>query len=146
MKKVWILLLMGLFLVGCGTANKTAQSNSDREGIVAGEMVAILKEDSPLVFQYEVKNQTEKEVPLEFTSAQRFDYSVKSKEGEEIFLFSSVTSFLQIVGKETVKQGESLSYEIDLHDLDLQTDSYILTAWLTPKDGKAYQARKAFTL
>ena len=64
MKKVWILLLMGLFLVGCGTANKTAQSNSDGEGIVAGEMVAILKEDSPLVFQYEVKNQTEKEVPF----------------------------------------------------------------------------------
>ena len=146
MKKVWILLLMGLFLVGCGTANKTAQSNSDGEGIVAGEMVAILKEDSPLVFQYEVKNQTEKEVPLEFTSSQRFDYSVKSKEGEEIFLFSSVTSFLQIVGKETVKQGESLSYEIDLHDLDLQTGSYILTAWLTPKDGKAYQVKKEFTL
>ena len=45
-----------------------------------------------------------------------------------------------------MKQGESLGYEIDLHDLDLQTGSYILTAWLTPKDGKAYQVKKEFTL
>lgn len=146
MRKACILLLLGFLLVGCSTANKGVETNSDGSGIVAGEMVATLKENSPLIFQYEVKNQMEEEVTLEFTSSQRFDYSVETKEGEEIYLFSSVASFLQVVGEETVKQGETLSYDIDLRDLDLKAGRYILTAWMTPKDGKAYRVMKEFTV
>src|SRR3954462_3000009 len=146
MKKSWVLLLLFFLLVGCSTVNKDVKTNSDGSGIVAGGVVATLTENSPLIFQYEVKNQTEKEVKLEFTSSQRFDYSVETKEGERIYLFSSVTSFLQVLGEETVKQGETLSYEIDLRDLNLKTGRYILTAWLTPKDGKAYKVTKEFTL
>ncbi|MCQ6276067.1 intracellular proteinase inhibitor (BsuPI) [Bacillus sp. V3B] len=146
MRKACILLLLGLLLVGCSTANNGVETNSDGSGIVAGEMVATLEEKSPLIFQYEVKNQTEEEVTLKFTSSQRFDYSVETKEGEQIYLFSSVTSFLQVLGKETVKQGETLSYEMDLRDLSLTTGRYTLTAWLTPKDGKAYKVTKEFTV
>ncbi|MBS8266254.1 intracellular proteinase inhibitor (BsuPI) [Mesobacillus boroniphilus] len=152
MKKLLMILLLGLLVTGCGTGNKVSKDNQDDgkngggAGIVAGEMAASLTEKSPLVFQYEVKNQTEEEVTLEFTSSQRYDYSVKTKDGKEIFLFSSVASFLQALGEETVKQGESLTYEIDLHELKLGKGDYILTAWMTPKDGKKFEVTKEFTV
>lgn len=148
MKKLLMVLLMGLLVTGCGTENQVSNNDQDQggAGIVAGEMAASLAEESPLIFQYEVKNQTEEEVVLEFTSSQRYDYSVKTKDGKEVFLFSSVASFLQALGEETVKQGESLIYDIDLHELNLEKGDYILTAWMTPKDGKKYEVSKQFTV
>lgn len=148
MKKILMVLLMGLLVTGCGTENQVSNNDQDQggAGIVAGEMAASLTEESPLIFQYEVKNQTEEEVTLEFTSSQRYDYSVKTKDGKEIFLFSSVASFLQALGEETVKQGESLTYDIDLHELNLEKGDYILTAWMTPKDGKKFEVTKEFTV
>ncbi|NKE05966.1 MULTISPECIES: BsuPI-related putative proteinase inhibitor [Mesobacillus] len=148
MKKILMVLLMGLLVTGCGTENQVSNNDQNQggAGIVAGEMAASLTEESPLIFQYEVKNQTEEEVVLEFTSSQRYDYSVKTKEGKEVFLFSSVASFLQALGEETVKQGESLTYDIDLHELNLEKGDYILTAWMTPKDGKKYEVSKEFTV
>jgi len=153
MKKLWLVLLLGMFVAGCGTKGEPLSSNepdteveAEGSGIVAGEMEASITEQSPLVFQYEVKNQTEEEIKLEFSSSQRFDYSVQTKEGDELFLFSSVTSFLQVIGEETVKQWESLSYKIDLHDLELQKGDYVLTVWLTPMDGQKHKATKEFTV
>lgn len=146
MRKVCLLLLLGFLLVGCSAANKDVETNSGSEGIAAGEMEATLKENSPLFFQYEVKNQTEKRITLKFTSSQRFDYSVETKEGERIYLFSSLASFAQVLGEETVERGGTLSYEIDLRDLDLKTGEYILTAWMTTKEGEAYKVMKELTV
>ena len=152
MKRIWMFLLLGILLAGCGTGNKVSSNGSDGEittggkGIVAGEMGASLIEKSPLIFQYEVKNQTEEEVTLEFTSSQRFDYSVKTQDGKEIFLFSSVASFLQALGEETVKPGEALTYEMDLNELDLKKGDYVLSAWMTPKEGQKYKVDTEFTV
>ncbi|MFT9599668.1 BsuPI-related putative proteinase inhibitor [Mesobacillus sp.] len=148
MKKLLMILLLGLLMTGCGTENQVSNNNQDKggAGIVAGEVAASLLEESPLIFQYEVKNQTEEEVTMEFTSSQRYDYSVKTKDGKEVFLFSSVASFLQALGEEKLKQGESLTYEIDLHELSLEQGEYTLTVWMTPKDGKKYEVSKEFTV
>jgi ABC-type molybdate transport system substrate-binding protein len=148
MKKLLMILLLGLLVTGCGTGNQVSNNDEDKggAGIVAGEMAAKMTEESPLIFQYEVKNQTEEEVTLEFTSSQRYDYSVKTKDGKEVFLFSSVASFLQALGEETVKQGESLTYDISLQELNLDKGDYILTVWMTPKDGKKFEVTKEFTV
>jgi ABC-type molybdate transport system substrate-binding protein len=148
MKKLLMVFLLGLLVTGCGTGNQVSNNDEDRggAGIVAGEMAAKMTEESPLIFQYEVKNQTEEEVTLEFTSSQRYDYSVKTKDGKEVFLFSSVASFLQALGEETVKQGESLTYDISLQELNLDKGDYILTVWMTPKGGKKFEVTKEFTV
>ncbi|MEH7443047.1 BsuPI-related putative proteinase inhibitor [Bacillus sp. JJ1122] len=147
-----ILLLLGILVSGCGTENKVANdepvngTGGGGHGIVAGEVAASLTQQSPLVFQYEVKNQTEQEVTLEFTSSQRYDYSVKNKDGEEIFLFSSTAAFLQALGEVTIKQGETLSYVIDLKKLSLEKGKYTLTVWMTPAGGPKYKAEQEFSV
>jgi ABC-type molybdate transport system substrate-binding protein len=148
MRKIWMIVLMGLLVTGCGTGNQVSNNDQDQggAGIVAGEMAASLTEEKPLIFQYEVKNQTEEEVTLEFTSSQRYDYSVKTKDGKDVFLFSSVASFLQALGEEKVKQGEALKYEIDLHELSLEKGDYVLSVWMTPKGGKKYEIKKEFSV
>lgn len=153
MKKLSIiLLLLGILVSGCGTENKVANdkpvngTGGGGHGIVAGEVAASLTPQSPLVFHYEVKNQTEQEVTLEFTSSQRYDYSVKNKDGEEIFLFSSTAAFLQALGEVTIKQGETLSYVIDLKRLSLEKGDYTLTVWMTPTGGPKYKAEQEFSV
>lgn len=148
MKKLLMILLMGLLVTGCGTGKQVSNNDEDQggAGIVAGEMAASLAEENPLIFQYEIKNQTEEEVTLEFTSSQRYDYSVKTKDGKEIFLFSSVANFLQALGEEKLKQGEALNYEIDLHELSLEKGDYVLSVWMTPKGGKKYEMTKEFSV
>ncbi|MCM3668255.1 BsuPI-related putative proteinase inhibitor [Mesobacillus maritimus] len=150
MKLLTSFMLIGMLLVGCGTAEQPVSEEPAVEtggnGIVAGEMEATLVEKSPLVFEYKVKNQTEQEVKLDFTSSQRFDYSVETKDGKEVFLFSSMTSFLQVLGTEHVKQGDVLSYELQLKDLNLEPGTYVLTSWMTPKDGPQYEATIEFTI
>jgi len=147
-----LIVLLGLLITGCGTKEGEITNEPDPEveaeggGIVAGEMEASLTEKNPFVFEYRVKNQTEEEIKLEFPSSQRFDYSVATKGGEEIFLFSSVASFLQVIGEENIKQAETLTYEIDLHDLNLEKGDYILSAWMTPQEGEKYKTEIEFTV
>lgn len=150
MKKVLILLVLGLFLAGCGTTNSETFKENDKtngsgEGIVAGEMFPILLEKNPLVYTYQVKNQTEEEVTLKFTSSQRYDYSVTKKgEKEHMYLFSSVAMFMQVLGEETIKQGEDLEYEIDLNELGLEPGEYVLKAWMTTEEGNKFEVSKEF--
>jgi hypothetical protein len=153
MKKLSIIiLLLGILVSGCETENKVANdapvsgTGEGGHGIVAGEMAASMMEQSPLIFDYELKNQTEQEVTLKFTSSQRYDYSVKTKDGQEVYLFSSTAAFLQALGEETLKQGESLTYVIDLKDLSLEKGEYTLTVWMTPKEGPKYKATKEFVV
>jgi len=153
MKKLSIIiLLLGILVSGCGTENKVANdapvsgTGEGGHGIVAGEVAASLTEQSPLIFQYEVKNQTEQEVTLKFTSSQRYDFSVKTKDGQEVYLFSSTAAFLQALGEETLKQGESLTYAIDLNNLSLKSGDYKLTAWMTPKEGPKNKIIMDFTV
>lgn len=148
MKKIFLLVLLSIVITGCGTSStgsNEGQSGS-QSGIVAGEVVPSLTEKSPLVFEYMLKNQTEEALTLEFTSSQRFDYSVHTKDGKEIYLFSSLASFLQATGEEVLEQGKELSYEFDLSQIGLEKGEYVVKAWMIPKDGKNYQISKEFVV
>ncbi|MCT2535725.1 BsuPI-related putative proteinase inhibitor [Aquibacillus koreensis] len=176
MKRLVLFLLIGILLVGCGTSstndsdeqNQDGKTNGSGEvtnhevdngsegeeesadgednGIIAGKVVPVLTETNPLLYTYEVANQTEKEITLEFTSSQRFDYAVETKEGEQVYLYSSVASFMQALGEETIKQGGSLEFEINLNELDLEPGDYVLKAWMTPTGSKKYEVSHDFTI
>ncbi|WP_456273332.1 BsuPI-related putative proteinase inhibitor [Bacillus sp. AK031] len=104
------------------------------QGIVAGEIAPSLTKTEDGRFVYTVKNQTEKEVTFEFTSSQRYDYAVKNA-GETIYLFSSTAAFMQVLGEETLAQGEELSYTFELPP-EAKGKGDTLEVWLTPKGGE----------
>lgn len=146
MKKLAIVILIGILLTGCGTGvnneSNGSNGNTNGSGMVSGEGSSSIVEKNSFQYEYIVKNETEEVVKLEFTSSQRFDYSVRTKDGKEIFLFSSIAAFLQALGEEELKPGEELIYEIDLTDLNLDKGEYILSVWMTPKDGETYKVSK----
>ncbi len=151
LRKIVVFIIVIFFLAGCGTAREVEPvvSSGQKEGNMEtgqGEVISHIQEVSPLLFQYHVINETGKDITLDFTSSQRFDYSIKNSNGEVVFLFSSVTSFLQVVGKEVLSGGDQLSYDINVKDVELSRGKYTLTAWMTPKTGKAYSASVTFSV
>jgi len=146
------LVITMFILFGCGNGHigekqqgggNNAESDQD---IVVDKMVSSITEISPLQYEYKVKNQTQETITLEFTSSQRVDYSVSTKEGQELFLYSSTASFLAALGEETIAPGEEFQYKINLTELNLQKGEYILTVWMTPEEGASFKITKEFTL
>ncbi|WP_051382053.1 BsuPI-related putative proteinase inhibitor [Sediminibacillus sp. JSM 1682029] len=149
MKKAFLFLLMtGAILAGCGTTNheEEAEEVNGNGEETTNQVHAVLEEQSPLVYQYSVTNESEEKIKLEFTSSQRYDYEITNDAGEQIFLYSSVTSFAQVMGEETIDPGEKLQYLIDLRERDIDPGDYRLGAWLTPSSGKKYKAEHSFTV
>jgi hypothetical protein len=150
-KKIFVFIIAIFILGGCGAereAEPVVSSGKEEENMdtVQGEVVSMLYEVSPLLFQYHVKNESGKEITLDFTSSQRFDYSIVNSNGEEVFLFSSVSSFLQVVGKEVLAPGDQLSYDINVKDVELSKGKYTLNAWMTPRTGKVYSSSIEFSV
>ncbi|UFU00771.1 hypothetical protein KO561_07500 [Radiobacillus kanasensis] len=165
MKKILVLFGIIVFLSACGTTNAdpgldeeqpqqpspiveddNESEDQNNGGIVAGEVEAKLQEVAPMQYVYTVKNQTEKTVKLEFTSSQRYDFSVETKEGKQVYLYSSTASFLQALGEETMEPAGELTYTLDLNQIDLSPGEYVLTAWMTPKEGEKYKISTEFTM
>lgn len=148
---VYLLLLVGL-LSACGTGNVDASDenenfkNGDNSETLENEVIASLDEEGSLRYTYKIENQLEKEIKLEFTSSQRYDYAVKTKEGEQVYLYSSVASFLAVMGEEKIKPGELLEYNINLNNINLAAGEYVLTVWMTPKEGKKYEVNTEFSI
>lgn len=129
-----------------GSTRTIALTDNNPRGIWEGQMQPSLTETSTGKYTYSVKNQTEHEVKLEFTSSQRYDFAVKNSKGETVYLYSSVASFAQVMEEVIVKQGESLSYEIDVNGLGLEKGEYTLEVWLTPKEGKSSSVEAPFVV
>jgi Intracellular proteinase inhibitor len=149
----WILVLT-LVLAGCGTSAEKNEPGKETEnntngggsGIIAGSVEPELQKQSSLNYIYTIKNQTEKEVEMKFPTSQRFDYSVKDKDGAEVFLFSSAAFFLQAEGEEVLKPAEELNYDINLSQLKLAPGTYTLEAWMTQQDGEDYKVTEEITI
>lgn len=145
---VW--LLMALFLAACGTTDGATEEpdpdNGSSGGITAGEIVATIEQLDNDSYRYTLKNQTEEAVTFDFTSGQRYDFALYNESDEQVFLFSSVSTYTQALGEETIKQAEELSYEFDVPQLDLAAGTYKIEAWLTPKQGPAYPVETEYTI
>lgn len=123
------------------------QENSDEAiDTAAADLVPEIQEDGTLVFQYHVSNPTEEEITLAFSSSQKYDYSVETKAGEEVFLFSSAAMFLQAQEEEVLSQGEELVFDIDLNELHLSDGEYVLKVWLTPAEGSMLTETTEFSV
>jgi hypothetical protein len=136
-KIISLLLIVSLTVFGLFVYFGNFESNQVAKG--QGDVMPSLVDLGNGKFRYKITNQTDKDITFQFTSSQRFDYAVKSENGEQLFLFSSVAQFLAVLGEETLKPGEELHYDIDLAELNLEKGKYILEAWLTPTSKEKYK-------
>ena len=142
---------LALALAACGTgegdasgdedAETSGESSEDMEAAVMEPKIEQLDEDT---YRYTLANQTKETVTFEFTSGQRFDFSLTDENEEQVFLLSSVSAYIQALGEETLAPGEELNYEFDVPELNLAEGSYELKAWLTPKEGPAYRTETEY--
>ncbi|ANU26168.1 BsuPI-related putative proteinase inhibitor [Planococcus versutus] len=153
--KFWlsiILLLLATFsLAACGTEKEdsvipenpaTEQSEPEKEPIdeiTKGAMEPAIEQVDDNTYRYTLVNQTEQPHTFEFTSSQRYDFSLANEKGEQVFLFSSVSTYLQVLGDISVDQGDKLTYDFAIPSLDLEPGTYKLTAWLTPKESGNFE-------
>lgn len=149
----FLILMAALILAACGSGQENDTENSSEEpaieepdtndettgGSTEGEMEPDIKQVNDKTYRYSLVNETGESQTFEFTSSQRYDFSLANEDGEEVFLFSSVSVYLQALGEETVDQGDELSYEFEIPPLELEPGTYELTAWLTPRQGETYE-------
>lgn len=160
-KNMWIgaliLFLFAGILTACGSEAGNTDEPEDNNieeptggddvsgGISEDGMAPQIEKLEDDLYRYSVTNENEEAVTFEFTSGQRFDFALFNENGEQEFLMSSVSSFIQALGEETVAPGEELSYEFEIPPLeDLEAGTYTLQAWLTPSDGAAYLAETEY--
>lgn len=114
-------------------------TGSEPEGIVEGGIMPYVHDFGDGTLEYKLVNHTGNKVMFEFTSGQRIDYSVTKKDGQELYLHSSVSSFMQALGEEMLQPGDELVYNIDVTDLHLDKGEYLLEVWFTSTANQDYR-------
>lgn len=144
----FLLLALSFLLAACGTTGtvETDMGTGSSDGLVKDEVTALLEQMDNNLYRYTVNNQTDETMTYEFTSGQRYDFTISNEDGDEIHRLSSVSTYMQVLGEETLEPGDKLEYELEIPPLELEPGSYKLTAWLTPQEGPKYEAETEFTV
>lgn len=144
----WLLLLMAaLMLAACGTESDNLPEDPESGGeIIEGEVTSTIEETDNGTYRYTVKNDTQEAVTFNFTSGQRYDFTLTDEQGNEVFRMSSVSMYTQALGEEILSQGEELQYEIQVPEANLEPGTYTLEVWMTPTEGTNYPAEIEHTI
>ncbi|WP_422122537.1 BsuPI-related putative proteinase inhibitor [Planococcus sp. X10-3] len=141
----FILIALATFLAACGTSD-SGDDNGASEGVTEEEVTAVLEQMDNNLYRYTVNNQTDEAMTFNFTSGQRFDFTLTNEADEELYRLSSVSSYIQALGEETIEAGEALEYEFEVPSMELESGVYTITAWLTPQEGAQYEAETEYTV
>ena len=87
-------------------------AGSGAPGELAASMDARVRGDT-VVFTLHVSNPTSSPVRLAFTSSQRFDFEVGTLTGESVWHWSADRSFMQVLGEEILRAGETVDYRAE---------------------------------
>lgn len=144
----FLLLSLTIFLAACGSSGTVEpdMGNGSSEGIVEDEVTALLEQMDSNLYRYTLNNQTDETMTYEFTSGQRYDFTISNENGDELYRLSAVSTYMQALGEETIEPGEKLEYEFEVPTTDLEPGTYQITAWLTPQEGPKYEAETELTV
>ncbi|RAZ66499.1 BsuPI-related putative proteinase inhibitor [Planococcus maitriensis] len=144
----WLMVLIAaMVLASCGTESDNLPEDPDSGGeIIEGEVTSAIEETGNGTYRYTVKNDTQEAVTFNFTSGQRYDFTLTDEEGVEVFRMSSVSMYTQALGEEILRQGERLQYDIQVPEANLEPGTYTLEVWMTPTEGTNYPAEIEHTI
>jgi uncharacterized lipoprotein YehR (DUF1307 family) len=131
-------------------ANAESPTIDDKNpGIVAGEISVNLEEtikEGKLTYLFTLKNDKEQNEVLQYSSSQQYEYQLIDSTGNVAYTYSMDKMFLQSQSEQTVKPGETLTFEIDLsEDLkNLKPGTYQFVVWSTASDREDLKAKAEF--
>ena len=144
----WLMALFAaMVFAACGTESDNQPEDPAPGGeIIEGEVTSTIEETGNGTYRYTVKNDTQEAVTFNFTSGQRYDFTLTDEQGNEVFRMSSVSMYTQALGEEILRQGEELQYEIQVPEANLEPGTYTLEVWMTPTQGTNYPAEIEHTI
>ncbi|MFK8795049.1 BsuPI-related putative proteinase inhibitor [Planococcus plakortidis] len=144
----WLMALFAaMVFAACGIESDNQPEDPAPGGeIIEGEVTSTIEETGNGTYRYTVKNDTQEAVTFNFTSGQRYDFTLTDEQGNEVFRMSSVSMYTQALGEEILRQGEELQYEIQVPEANLEPGTYTLEVWMTPTQGTNYPAEIEHTI
>jgi len=74
---------------------------ADRETYAPGDAIEL---------RLELQNDTDRPLVLEFSTSQRYDFTILGTQGDTVWSSSAGRNFMQMLGQETVQPGQNLLY------------------------------------
>ena len=131
---VWALLLLDL-LTGC-PAQQTASSPMESEvSVILAADKRMYAQGEPLELIIGLMNRTSRPLTLRFGTAQRYDFLVRDRRGQQVWRWSTERSFAQVLGEETVAPGGELVYSVTVHQ-QFPAGRYTVTGIIPAAEGR----------
>jgi hypothetical protein len=111
-KRFLICLVAVLGCSGNHTSHAGGETAPQQQGVAAVLASSLVVEigDNDVRLVFHITNTSNRPVELEFTSGQRYDFTVRRGESV-VWRWAADRSFIQMIGQETVPAGGSLKYE-----------------------------------
>jgi len=135
-----LVLSLGVWAGGCARSEPTP-GVQESEG-VSSDLVATMQVEpaaGEVGLTLHVTNTTSAPIELEFSSGQRFDFTVTRLDGESLWTWSADKSFMAALGQETVPAGGSLRYEAEWPSQGLRGE-FVATGTLTSTNRRVAQS------
>jgi len=88
---------------------------------------------APIVLPIDLRNATDADATLTFTSGQRVELTL-SQDGDEIYRWSATASFIQSVEEVTIAAGEVFGSTLITTPVDLPPGTFTAQAWITAEE------------
>jgi hypothetical protein len=100
--------MLGLLLAGCAPATQMVDAGSGAAEL--GSTLNVRVEGDSVRFELHLTNLLADSVVLEFPTAQRYDFEVRTAEGRVLWRWSDDMAHAQVLGREVLRAGESQRY------------------------------------
>ena len=151
MKKLWLTLLIGMIaaltISGCGTGDESidnnvggsidtgyenTNNNGEGQDDIASEKLStnIQLNDGDYIFS--LKNNSDKEIELIFSSSQEYEYVINDSEGNHIYTYSTDKMFAMMMKMKTLAPGETYNITIDIEGVLATLDKGVYTLEIWP--------------
>jgi hypothetical protein len=128
------IFLLAAMLAGCSNNQRSADAPADNKaGDAVGAQLASSVEvevaANTVRLVLHVTNPTNRPVVLEFSSGQRYDFAVRSADGQDVWRWSADKSFMQALSSQTIAPGETIDF-VESWQPGNRTGSFTATAEL----------------
>jgi hypothetical protein len=108
-------LFLLLAALGCSSNQQpeAAPADTNAGGAVSARLASSVEVDvsaNTVRLVLHVTNPTNQPVVLEFTSGQRYDFAVRSADGQDVWRWSADKSFMQALSSQTIAPGATIDF------------------------------------